>query len=70
MFESLQHLINGFGIAATAQNLLYCLHYIQMLDVGFYQGRLVIYVVCCRGGNNGHFLAGCGFMVSKSDIWN
>ena len=25
MFESLQHLINGFGIAATVQNLLYCL---------------------------------------------
>src|SRR4030066_630622 len=25
MFESLQHLINGFGIAGTDQNLLYCL---------------------------------------------
>src|SRR5512139_936185 len=25
MFESLQHLINGFGIAGTIQNLLYCL---------------------------------------------
>ncbi len=25
MLESLQHLINGFGIAGTAQNLLYCL---------------------------------------------
>jgi len=25
MFESLQHLVNGFGIAATVQNLLYCL---------------------------------------------
>ncbi len=25
MFESLQHLINGFGIAATIQNLSYCL---------------------------------------------
>ncbi len=25
MFESLQHLANGFGIAATFQNLLYCL---------------------------------------------
>ena len=25
MFESLQHLINGFGIAGTVQNLLYCL---------------------------------------------
>ena len=25
MFESLQHLINGFGIAGTFQNLLYCL---------------------------------------------
>lgn len=25
MFESLQHLANGFGIAATLQNLLYCL---------------------------------------------
>lgn len=25
MFESLQHLANGFGIAATVQNLLYCL---------------------------------------------
>lgn len=25
MFESLQHLITGFGVAATIQNLLYCL---------------------------------------------
>jgi TctA family transporter len=25
MFESLQHLMNGFGIAGTIQNLLYCL---------------------------------------------
>ena len=25
MLESLQHLISGFGIAATAANLLYCL---------------------------------------------
>lgn len=25
MFESLQHLITGFGIAATVQNLFYCL---------------------------------------------
>jgi TctA family transporter len=24
MFESLQHLANGFGIAGTVQNLLYC----------------------------------------------
>ncbi|MBN2033234.1 MAG: tripartite tricarboxylate transporter permease, partial [Deltaproteobacteria bacterium] len=25
MFESLQHLVNGFGVATTIQNLLYCL---------------------------------------------
>ncbi|MDP2972395.1 MAG: tripartite tricarboxylate transporter permease, partial [Deltaproteobacteria bacterium] len=25
MFESLQHLANGFGIAGTIQNLSYCL---------------------------------------------
>jgi len=49
---------------------LYCLHDLQMLALGFCQGRLAYYVVCCRWWYYRSFSAGFGFMASESDIWN